>query len=162
MYTSHGHQIPGTPIEGDKPVVYRCGGIKVCRQCKVEASFYRSFVQEDESGIDFKMFVRKPFTVEAVRVTNENMEDLARMIGRVITDNLNRKVIEVDPEIVPNIPLVWPGYWVTRMGENIRCYSAKTFAEQFVKATEESLELVLLIEKQAKGNNQNAPESANS
>ena len=34
MYTRHGHQIPGTPVEGERPLaVARCGGPKLCRQC---------------------------------------------------------------------------------------------------------------------------------
>lgn len=38
MYTSHGHQIPGTVVEGTRPVsVHRCGGISMCAQCAMES-----------------------------------------------------------------------------------------------------------------------------
>lgn len=41
MYTSHGHQIPGTPVEGERPkLVARCGGPRLCRQCKSAAQQY--------------------------------------------------------------------------------------------------------------------------
>ena len=41
MYTSHGHQIPGTPVEGERPkLVARCGGPRLCRQCKSEVQPY--------------------------------------------------------------------------------------------------------------------------
>lgn len=38
MYTSHGHQIPGTPEEGVRPPVARCGGPSLCSVCGTEAS----------------------------------------------------------------------------------------------------------------------------
>lgn len=35
MYTSHGHQIPDTPVEGARPaLVHRCGGTRFCPQCR--------------------------------------------------------------------------------------------------------------------------------
>lgn len=37
MYTSHGHQINGTPVEGDRPPVARCGGPGMCSQCALDA-----------------------------------------------------------------------------------------------------------------------------
>jgi len=38
MYTSHGHQIPGTLAnEGERPPVARCGGVRMCRKCQAEA-----------------------------------------------------------------------------------------------------------------------------
>ena len=41
MYTSHGHQIPVTLVEGTRPKsVARCGGPRLCRQCKSEAQPY--------------------------------------------------------------------------------------------------------------------------
>lgn len=37
MYTSHGHQIPNTPVEGDRPaLVARCGGPGLCNTCSGE------------------------------------------------------------------------------------------------------------------------------
>lgn len=38
MYTTHGHQIQGTPVEGDRPeFVARCGGPGLCTKCCREA-----------------------------------------------------------------------------------------------------------------------------
>lgn len=38
MYTQHGHQIPGTPVEGELPLtIARCGGVGFCRLCSSEA-----------------------------------------------------------------------------------------------------------------------------
>lgn len=37
MYTSHGHQIPGTPVEEPKPDrIMRCGGTSICPECALE------------------------------------------------------------------------------------------------------------------------------
>lgn len=37
-YTSHGHHIPGTPWDEETgPGIIRCGGVKLCRECKLEA-----------------------------------------------------------------------------------------------------------------------------
>lgn len=39
MWTQHGHQIPGTPVEeGERPPRARCGGIGVCAACAMDAS----------------------------------------------------------------------------------------------------------------------------
>ena len=39
MYTRHGHQITGTPVEGERPLaVARCGGPKLCRQCYADVA----------------------------------------------------------------------------------------------------------------------------
>lgn len=37
MYTSHGHQIPGTPVEGPPRDKARCGGPGLCTTCSSEA-----------------------------------------------------------------------------------------------------------------------------
>lgn len=41
-YTTHGHQIPGTTTilsDGLPRPVARCGGVKICTQCKKESQF---------------------------------------------------------------------------------------------------------------------------
>lgn len=36
MYTSHGHHIPGTPLDPPAKSVARCGGPRICRKCSAE------------------------------------------------------------------------------------------------------------------------------
>lgn len=36
MYKRHGHQIQGTPVEGERPPVARCGGPGLCGDCSAE------------------------------------------------------------------------------------------------------------------------------
>ena len=48
MYTSHGQQIPGTPRAGKKPNrITRCGGVRVCSQCQLEAASHFQMNPED-------------------------------------------------------------------------------------------------------------------
>ncbi len=64
--------------------------------------------------MEFNKFVRKPFVIEAIEVTEENIAELSKSIDKV-----------------------YPGFWVTKMEHNVRCYSERTFKEQFVKSTED-------------------------
>ena len=82
-------------------------------------------------------FVRKPFNVEAVEITDENIADLAEFIGTLKHKDNGQPYIHVDRRLVPNIYKVFPGFWMTKMGDNIRCYSRKIFLEQFVETTPE-------------------------
>lgn len=87
--------------------------------------------------MDFNTFVRKPFTVEAVEVTEENIEEIAELVGTLRAKDNGQPYIQVDRRLVPNIYRVYPGFWMTRMGDNIRCYSKRIFEEQFVENSED-------------------------
>ena len=83
--------------------------------------------------LQYENFVRKPFLVEATQVTEENMEELAKHIGEVRKKEDGTRYIFVDKRLVPNVYRVFPGFWVTRMGDNVRCYSEKVFHAQFTE-----------------------------
>lgn len=87
--------------------------------------------------MEFNTFVRKPFKVEAVEITEDNIEELAEFIGELREKDNGTPYIQVDRRLVPNIFRVYPGFWMTRMGDNIRCYSKKIFNEQFTQTTPE-------------------------
>lgn len=87
--------------------------------------------------MEFTDFVRKPFTVEAVEITEENIADIAELVGTLRHKDNGVPYIQVDRRVVPNIYRVFPGFWMTRMGDNIRCYSKKIFKEQFTESTAE-------------------------
>lgn len=89
---------------------------------------------EDNLSIEFTSFIRKPFRVEAIEITRENIHELSEMIGEFKEDD-SGPYIEADPTKVPTVNRVVPGYWITKMGKNIRCYSAKVFHEQFTELT---------------------------
>jgi hypothetical protein len=81
--------------------------------------------------MQFDTYTRKPFTVEAIEITEENIFQLAEFIGTVRKKEDGTSYIHVDKRLVPNVFRVYPGFFMTRMGENIRCYSPKIFNDQF-------------------------------
>ena len=85
--------------------------------------------------MDFTTFVRKPFMVDAVEITAENIAEAAKYIGDLREKEDGTAYILVDPRLVPNVSYVYPGFYMTKMGENVRCYSRKIFREQFVAQT---------------------------
>lgn len=82
------------------------------------------------SEIEFNNYVRTPFAVEATLITNENIDAIADLVGTVRVKN-GEKYIALDRRIVPNISRAYVGWFVTRLGDNYRCYSPKVFSEQF-------------------------------
>lgn len=85
--------------------------------------------------MEFGTFVRKPFTVEATEVTTENIGEVAELIGTLREKDDGTPYIHVDRRLVPNLFRVYPGFWMTKMGDNVRCYSKRIFRQQFIEAT---------------------------
>lgn len=81
--------------------------------------------------MEFTTYVRKPFEVEAVEVTADNIASVAKMIGTLKITKEGVPYIQVDPTKVGQVERVWPGYWMTKMSKNIRCYSPNLFLAQF-------------------------------
>ena len=83
------------------------------------------------SDTEFSAFVRKPFAVMATAVTDENIDELAKLVGEVRVKN-GEKYIALDRRIVPNVGRAYVGWFLTKLGDNLRCYSPKVFKEQFM------------------------------
>lgn len=92
---------------------------------------------KDRDNMQFTTFVRKPFVVDAVEVTTENIGEVAKYVGDLREKEDGTPYILVDRRLVPNVFRVYPGFFMTKMGENIRCYSRKIFKEQFTEQTDE-------------------------
>lgn len=92
---------------------------------------------KDRNSMDFTTFVRKPFVVDAIEVTAENIGEVAKYVGDLREKEDGTPYILVDRRLVPNVFRVYPGFFMTKMGENIRCYSRKIFKEQFTEQTVE-------------------------
>lgn len=88
------------------------------------------------SETEFTAFVRKPFSVMAQQITPENIDELAKLVGEVRIKN-EEKYIALDRRIVPNVGRAYVGWYVTKLGDNLRCYSPKVFKEQFMPMPEE-------------------------
>ena len=71
--------------------------------------------------------------VDAVEITPENIEEVAKYVGDLREKEDGTKYILVDRRLVPNVFRVYTGFYMTKMGENIRCYSRKIFKEQFTE-----------------------------
>jgi len=84
----------------------------------------------NDSDLPFSLFVRTPFSVEALIITEENIDEVAKLVGTVKTKN-DEKYIALDRRVVPNISRAFIGWYLTRLGDNLRCYSPKVFMEQF-------------------------------
>ena len=99
--------------------------------------------------MEFTTFVRKPFVVEAVEVTAENIAEVAKYVGDLREKEDGTQYILVDRRLVPNVFRVYPGFYMTKMGENVRCYSRKIFREQFVEEDDNIRPWLEFMEKQA-------------
>ncbi len=87
--------------------------------------------------MEFITFVRKPFVVEAVEVTKENIAEIAEHVGTLRQKEDGSPYIHVDRRLVPNIYRVFPGFWMTKMGDSVRCYSNQIFSKQFIENAED-------------------------
>jgi len=76
-------------------------------------------------------YVRKPFAVQAIEITEENIEDLAKVLGTLGTNDEGEKIIRLDRRVVPNIKRAGIGWFVTFVNDNYRCYNPKAFNDQF-------------------------------
>lgn len=90
-------------------------------------------------------FVRKPFVIEAIQITNENIEEVAKEIGFLSKTDNGEKFIIVDRNTVPVVRHVYVGYWMTRYGHRIRCYTPRSFLNQFIELTDQVLERPVAI-----------------
>lgn len=87
----------------------------------------------DLDQFEFRQFARRPFLVDAVLVTVSNLDDIAKHVGEVVEKEDGTRFIQVDRRKVPNVFRVYPGFFLTRLEDNIRCYSPKVFAQQFIE-----------------------------
>jgi hypothetical protein len=81
--------------------------------------------------MQFDGYIRKPFPVEAIEITEENINEMARFVGTVEKKEDGTSFIEVDRRLIPNLYRVYPGFFMVKMGNNMRCYSPKIFKKQF-------------------------------
>jgi len=78
----------------------------------------------------FTNFVRKPFCVQAVQITAENIAALAPHLGELKEKDGELSIL-IDRRIVPNIKKAYINWWVTKLDDNLRCYSPKVFEKEF-------------------------------
>lgn len=83
--------------------------------------------------MEFKTYTHKPYDVEAVEITLDNIDEVAAIIG--IDGEVNRKnekpFIMVDRRKVRYVYKVTTGWFLTHMNGTYRCFSPTAFADQF-------------------------------
>lgn len=93
--------------------------------------------------MDTIRYFRKPFVVEAVEITDDNIKELAHLIGTIQTKDDGTVYIKVDRTLVPNIQEVYIGFWLTKTGNNnVRCYRKRIFDRLFAVSDSEIEQLV--------------------
>lgn len=84
--------------------------------------------------LKFDTYVRTPFRIQALRITEKNIETVAEKVGTVETEESGRKVIILNPDIVQSVGKAYAGWWLTIMDKRYRCYAPRVFERQFMKA----------------------------
>lgn len=82
--------------------------------------------------MEFTTFVRRPFMVDAVEVTLTNIQEVADLIGELKIQG-STPYIAVNRRIVPVVPKVFIGWYMTRFGDEYRCYPKSKFLNQFTE-----------------------------
>lgn len=88
--------------------------------------------------LEYETFVRAPFKIEAVEVTDENIHQIAEMLGsKIFTDTrTGNTFIGVDNNEMPGIYRIYAGFWVTKMGHRFRAYSQQRFLKEFIRLSD--------------------------
>jgi hypothetical protein len=85
--------------------------------------------------MEYTNFTRIPFGIEAVLITEDNIEECAAMLGTYTPPEDGDPPVEgyilVDRRIVPNMRRAHVGWWITRMDDRIRCYAPEIFVQHF-------------------------------
>lgn len=89
-------------------------------------------------GLEFVSYVRKPFKVSSCEVTKDNIEELNKQFKIGTLDHKpdgTPFIIVTNTHKIPNVNRIFPGYFLTKMGKNMRCFSRKIYFEQFEEMT---------------------------
>lgn len=86
--------------------------------------------------MQFTHYARRPFLIEAIKVTKDNIAQLCEDFGLGTMGKTAKGVpfIKVNAKVVPHVYRVYPGFWFTRTETGqIRCYAKRVFGEQYVE-----------------------------
>lgn len=112
-FTSHGHQIRGTKVEGSTPLqVARCGGPGLCTQCSREAAVVQSQV-ENATGKNTSGSVPYPSVARL-------------MVFEYAQEHLHRSDVEKGVEFtIDNVFIVW----FSKTLQNWKCLVSTTLLD---------------------------------
>lgn len=96
-------------------------------------------------------YVRKPFYIDAVQVTAENLADVAKWADGDVRSDENAKYIHVRVHrpINDRQSKAYVGDWVLYAGTGFKVYTPKAFAQSFELAPDDAVPLVSEKKKDA-------------
>lgn len=86
--------------------------------------------------MEFKSYKRRSLIYEAVQITKENLDVVAKLIDSRVQPRPNRKrnkVIIVNSDVIPYVRQIHRGWWITRIGNVYNAYSNTIFTKEFVE-----------------------------
>lgn len=81
--------------------------------------------------MEYTHYIRRPFEVDAVEITEDNMAEIAKLVGEIKTKD-GVTFIQLDRRVIPNVTRALVGWYLTKLDANYRCYSPNIFHEQFM------------------------------
>ena len=81
--------------------------------------------------IQMEDYSRRPFSITAVQITEENLEEIAALISASVTTTPHTRFIDVNPSIIQGIGVIKPGWWITLMEGSYRAYTNDVFHRLF-------------------------------
>lgn len=78
-------------------------------------------------------FQRKPFIIDAIEITEENIEEVANLIGKLMYRDDGTPYISINNAVIPKLKRAYIGFWLTVRHDQHRCYSQKTFNSQYTR-----------------------------
>jgi hypothetical protein len=168
-FTSHGHHIINTPFD-DQPkptLIARCGGPGLCKECSNETYVAQVALanntpisqpavatepKEDPHMITTQRYARKRFEVDAVQITDDNMEEIADWCLGEVLEERGSKYVKVDVMRVLNERQTkgFVGDWILYAGSGFKVYTTKAFIQSFDKTDDEPKKVLTTSEKLAK------------
>lgn len=107
-------------------------------------------------------YVRKPFEVEAVEVTEENIEDVAEWCqGTLMSDNRPFIKVRVARALNERQTKAYPGDWVLYAGTGFKVYTPKAFHKTFEPLNGVAKDAVVQAEKGDPENLNEGPSTVN-
>jgi hypothetical protein len=83
----------------------------------------------------FNEYIRKPFTIEALEITRDNIKSVTKLLGGTLCRNDGVTFISLDHPSVPGIDRAYLGWFLTKLDGTYRVYAPKPFRSQFIEKT---------------------------
>lgn len=101
--------------------------------------------------LETNQYIRKPFNIDAVQVTNENMQEVAAWVNsEVRTDDVGQYVkVRVHRPANDGQTKAYVGNWVLYAGTGYKVYTEKAFTRDFDQVSGESKMIDTSVSKRA-------------